>query len=144
MKEIGRIITVDDKKGQVVVQFDRKSQCDKCGMCLVSQDSKTVELELKNNLGAKLNDLVEVTMGDSFVLMSAIIVYLIPILLIGLSFAFTWRYGEGVQIIGFVISLVIGIIISFTVDKIIKNHKGYKPEIINIVEKSKEEEEHGR
>lgn len=144
MKEIGKVVSVNDKKGQITVQFDRKSQCEKCGMCMMSKDSKNVELNLENKVNAEIDDCVEVSMGDSFVLASAIIVYLIPVILVAISFIFTRQHSESIQIIGLIISLVLGVIIAYIIDKIIKNHKGYKPEIINIVEKSKEEKKNGR
>lgn len=140
MIEKGKVIKIDNKKNTATVSFDRKSDCEKCGMCLMSKDKMKVEITLKNKVNAELNDIVEVSMGEGFVLTSAIIVYLIPVILIGLSLLFTRKYDEIIQIISIGLSLLIGLLIAFIIDKSIRNRKGFNPEIINIIEKSKEEQ----
>lgn len=143
MVETGKVISADSGKNQVTVQFDRKSACGKCGMCMMSEDKMKVELTLDNYLNAKIDDIVDVSMGGGYVLTSALIVYLIPLILVGISLFATKSLSEGIQIIGIIISLLFGILIAYISDKKLRNRKGYVPEIINI-HQSKEETKNGR
>jgi positive regulator of sigma E activity len=74
LRESGKVIKEDGRKKTVTVEFERKSACEKCGMCMMSKNNMTVSLTLKNNVDAQLGDIVEVSMGDGFVLTSAAIV----------------------------------------------------------------------
>ena len=133
MIEKGEVIKVDKKN--VVVSFERKTECDKCGMCAFGKDDMKVKVTLKNNVDAKIGDIVEVSMGDKFVLASAIIVYLIPIVLIGifLGIAVFLKLSEIVQIVLALTGFVLGFIISSVVDKLIKNKKSFSPKITKII-----------
>jgi len=144
MLEVGKVIKTDKEKNTATVEFDRKSACAKCGMCMMTEDQKKVEITLKNNIGAVEEDYVEVSMGGNFVLTAALIVYVIPLILIGVALFITKRMSEEIQLISAGGSLFVGFIISFIADRLIRNRKGYTPEIINILEKSKEETENGR
>jgi positive regulator of sigma E activity len=110
---------------------------------MMSEDKMKVELTLDNYLNAKIDDIVDVSMGGGYVLTSALIVYLIPLILVGISLFATKSLSEGIQIIGIIISLLIGILIAYISDKKLRNRKGYVPEIINI-HQSKEETKNGR
>lgn len=137
MTEKGEITEINSNIATVV--FDRKSACDKCGMCLMTDDQKKVSVKVKNKLDAKVGDFVIVSMADRFVLRASLIVYFIPILMVGLSFIFTSKTKEIYQIIGLVIGLVLGVTISYIADKKLKNHKGLEPVMIKILEKSQED-----
>lgn len=141
MQERGRVQSVDNKAKKVTVQFDRKSACDKCGMCLMSKDSMKVELVLDNELNACEGDIVDVSMGSGYVLTSSFVVYLIPIMLIVVGLLITRNLSELIQVIAITSALVISFTAIRIADKIIRNRKGFKPRIINIQEKSKEEKE---
>lgn len=144
MVERGTVISVDSNKNTATVQFNRKSACDKCGMCLMSKDNMKVELTLNNTVNASAEDVVDVMLGDNYVLTSAIIVYMIPVALIAISLFVTRNMHELYQALSVGLSLLLGIVIAVIIDRKIKNHKGYSPEIINIIEKSKEEMEDGK
>ncbi|MGI6701479.1 MAG: SoxR reducing system RseC family protein [Christensenellales bacterium] len=138
MIETGKVISVDKEQNSVTVEFDRKSACGKCGMCLMSADKMKVELTLKNNLGAEVEDYVEVKIADSFVLSAALIVYIIPVIIFGIALFITRNMSEEIQIIVGGVSLVAGMAAAFIADRKIRNHKASTPEIINIL-KPKEE-----
>ena len=133
MIEKGEVIKVDKKN--VVVSFERKTECDKCGMCAFGKDDMKVKVTLKNNVNAKIGDIVEVSMGDKFVLASAFIVYLIPIALIGIfiGIAVACNLSEVLQMVLALTGFVLGFIISAVIDKKIKNKKGFSPKITKIV-----------
>ena len=139
MVEIGKVIKADDKHKTVTVEFDRKSACGKCGMCLMAENNMKVELNLSNKVNAVIDDMVEVKMGEGYVLTSALIVYTIPIVLVGLALFITRNLSEIIQLISIGLALILGIIAAVISDRKIRNRKGFCPEIINILEKSKEE-----
>lgn len=144
MRESGKVIKEDARKKNVTVEFERKSACEKCGMCMMSKSNMTVSLTLKNNMGAKIGDTVEVSMGDSFVLTSAAIVYIIPLILGGIGLLITRNMSDWFQLIGIGAGLVGGLIVAVISDRKLRNRKGFRPEIINILEKSKEEINNGK
>lgn len=133
MVETGEVIKT--KKDKVIISFERKTECDKCGMCAFGKDDMKVKLTLKNEVGAVKGDIVEVSMGDKFVLASAFIVYLIPIILVGLflGLAIYFNLAEYIQIILAVLGLVLGFVFSFLIDKKLKKKKGFSPVITAIV-----------
>ncbi len=133
MVETGEVIKT--KKDKVIISFERKTECDKCGMCAFGKDDMKVKLTLKNEVGAVKGDIVEVSMGDKFVLASAFIVYLIPIILVGLflGLAIYFNLAEYIQIILAVLGLVLGFVFSFLIDKKLKMEKGFSPVITAIV-----------
>lgn len=133
MVEIGEVIKTE--KGNATVSFERKTACDKCGMCAFNKDDMKVKLVLKNDVNAKVGDVVEVSMGDRFVLISAVIVYLIPLVLVGLGILVgtLCNLEDYIQIILAVVGLVLGFVISAFVDKKLKKKKKYSPTITNIV-----------
>lgn len=133
MVEKGEVIKI--KKDRVVISFERKTECDKCGMCAFGKDDMKVKLTLKNDVNAVEGDIVEVSMGDKFVLASAFIVYLIPIFIVGLfiGLAIYFNLAEYIQIILAMLGLILGFIFSFFIDKKIKKEKGFSPVITAIV-----------
>ena len=133
MVEKGEIIKV--KKDKVIISFDRKTECDKCGMCAFGKDDMKVKLTLKNDVNAVVGDIVEVSMGDKFVLASAFIVYLIPIVLVGIliGIGIACKLSDIVQFILAITGLLVGFLISFLVDKKLKMNKGFSPVITGIV-----------
>ena len=133
MVECGEVIKV--KNDKIIISFDRKTECKKCGMCAFGKDDMKVKLTMKNTLNCKEGDIVQVTMGDKFVLASAFIVYLIPIALIGLflGLGIAFNTPEYAQIILAFSGLIVGFIISFLVDKLIKNKKSFSPTLSKII-----------
>ena len=106
MTEIGTISKID-KKNRATVRFPRKTACENCRMCLKPKDEMYVELLVKNTLGAKVGDKVSVSMGKQIVLISSIIVYLLPVVLVAAALFFTRSMKE---ILSFGISMGILII----------------------------------
>ena len=83
MTERGVVTKVKGKKA--TVQFDRKSACDSCHMCAVTRDGMKVQIVIENTLDANVGDFVSVQMGERFVLTAALIVYIIPLVLVGIG-----------------------------------------------------------
>lgn len=141
MIEQGEVIKIE--KNNAVVAFQRKTACDKCGMCAFGKNDMKVKLTLKNNVNAKVGDIVEVTMGDRFVLTSALIVYIIPLLLVGagIGIGIGFKLAEYVQIILAFAGFVAGFALSALIDKKIKKRTNFSPSITRIVAEEEDFEE---
>ncbi len=133
MEEIGLVVEKNDKKKTVTVRFSRKAQCETCNMCMKHKDDPGVRCVVKNSFDAKIGDEVAVNMGVGYVMLSAAIVYLIPLLLSGLSLIFSRKLQEWQQIAIFSVILAFSFVVVAILDKIVGKRKGFKPEITRIV-----------
>ncbi len=62
------------------MRFERKTQCEKCGMCAFKKDSAYFDMELENDVGAGEGDTVIVSVPSGSVLASSALVYILPLL----------------------------------------------------------------
>jgi len=128
MLEVGIVESVNEKRGTAKVVFDRKSACDKCGMCLTAKGEKMkVYVEVKNTLGAKVGDKVGVAMNDKFVLRAAFIVYIIPVVLVGIGLAVFRKLNDLLLLIVIGVGLLLGIAIGITADRVIRKKSTFAP-----------------
>lgn len=141
MVEQGEVIEINKKNA--IVSFERKTACDKCGMCAFNKNDMKVKLTLRNNLNAKVGDIVEVSMGDRFVLISAVIVYIIPLILVGagIGIGIGCNLSELIQIVLAFTGFVLGFVISALIDKKLKKKTNFSPRITKIIEKKENSDE---
>ena len=133
MLEVGVVESVNEKRGTAKVVFDRKSACDKCGMCLTAKGEKMrVYVEVKNTLGAKVGDKVGVAMNDKFVLRAAFIVYIVPVVLVGIGLAVFRKLNYLLLLIVIGVGLLLGIAIGITADKVIRKKSAFAPSMSQI------------
>lgn len=139
MTEKGIVAKVVGSKA--TVRFDRRSACDKCHMCAVTKDGMKVEVVVDNKLGASVGDVVEVEMGEKYVLTSAVIVYVIPLVLIGVGIGVGTLLNELAEALFALGGLVVGFVIAFLLDKfVIRKKKGFSPQMKAIcIEKTTED-----
>lgn len=79
MEQVGFVVSINEDMARVVV--GRSSACgENCSSCGSNCNIHDVVLEIKNTLGAKTGDYVELKARTSQILKSAIIVYLFPLL----------------------------------------------------------------
>ena len=139
MLEVGIVESVNEKRGTAKVVFDRKSACDKCGMCLTAKGEKMkVYVEVKNTLGAKVGDKVGVAMNDKFVLRAAFIVYIIPVVLVGIGLAVFRKLNDLLLLIVIGVGLLLGIAIGITADRVIRKKSTFAPSM-NAIYPAEEE-----
>ena len=139
MLEVGIVESVNEKRGTAKVVFDRKSACDKCGMCLTAKGEKMkVYVEVKNTLGAKVGDKVGVAMNDKFVLRAAFIVYIIPVVLVGIGLAVFRKLNNLLLLIVIGVGLLLGIAIGITADRVIRKKSTFAPSM-NAIYPAEEE-----
>ena len=124
IEEIGKVESVDGE--EIIVIVDKKKECDKCGMCVFPKGASKVQIRAQNHIGACVGDVVEIRQENDQRLLSAILVFLVPLLLIGLSTAITYllKLNE-LFILIFVIGLLViwFAILSFIDKKRTKNNK---------------------
>ena len=83
MKEVGIVSKI--QKDIVTVKVDKKDECSKCGMCLFPQGVNAITFNANNKVGAKLGDTVVIERYADGGLLSALLVFLVPLILIGVS-----------------------------------------------------------
>lgn len=83
MRETGKVTQISN--GYAKVAVDKKSECDKCGMCLFPKGASVTELDAKNEIGASVGDTVVIERQEDGKLLGALLVFFVPLLLIGAS-----------------------------------------------------------
>lgn len=137
MQEIGLVESVNSKNNVAKVVFDRKSACDKCGMCIAANgDKMKVYVQVKNSQNAKAGDFVTIAMSDQVVLKAAFIVYIIPIIMISIGLAIFHKYSDAVLVAIVGVGLVLGVVIGIFIDRIIRKKNGFAPKMTGIVSKT--------
>jgi len=115
------------------VEFDRRSACDECHMCSVTKDKKKVEIYVENTLGAKEGQFVEIEMGEKYVLTAAAIVYVIPIILIGIGLGCGTLISDLASLLLGLGGLVLGFVIAFILERcVIRKKQGFRPTMKSI------------
>ena len=136
MQEIGKVSKTEGK--YAIVKVQKKDECSKCGMCLFPKNASEIEFRAKNTLSAKEGDDVLInTSNERGKLVGILLVFLVPLLLIGLAVLIEKLFIKN-EI--FILPISIGLIVvwffilSFIDKKIAKNDK-YVCEIIEILNK---------
>ena len=136
MQEIGKVSKIEGK--YAIVKVQKKDECSKCGMCLFPKNASEIEFRAKNTLSAKENDDVLInTSNERGKLVGMLLVFLVPLLLIGIAVLIEKLFIKN-EI--FILPISIGLIVvwffmlSFIDKKIAKNDK-YVCEIIEIINK---------
>ena len=140
MKEIGIVTAIQGKSATVKV--DKRDECSKCGMCLFPKNASSIDFNARNKLGADVGDKVEIETVKDGKLLGAILVFLVPLILIGLSAVITYIFikNEIWLLILSVIFVILWYTILAVIDKRFKNSINFSPEIIAIIEKEKKDE----
>ena len=99
-----------------------------------AREGGNVSIILKNDLGAKVGDIVEVEILGKAVTLSYLIVFGIPLVmaLLGVILASAARFSELYSIITVAGSLVFGFLVVFVIDKIIAKNQKFAPKIIRV------------
>lgn len=85
MTESGKVVKTEGK--YATVRIDKKDECGKCGMCLFAANASYTEMRARNDAGAAVGDEVVVETAESGKTLSAVLVFLVPLLLIVLAAA---------------------------------------------------------
>ena len=85
MTESGKVVKTEGK--YATVRIDKKDECGKCGMCLFAANASYTEMRARNDAGAAVGDEAVVETAESGKTLSAVLVFLVPLLLIVLAAA---------------------------------------------------------
>ncbi len=132
MIEVG--IVTECKGNRAKVKVDKKEECAKCGMCMFSKNASSIEFNANNDIGAKVGDKVELALNEGSKLIGALLVFLVPLLLIGLSAVITYLFiGKDIYLLAISLPLiVIWFIVLALIDKKIGKSKTFSPKITRI------------
>ena len=87
MNKVGKVVSKN--KHQIKVEFARSTSCgEKCGGCSKDCSDRTQELILDNINAAELGDHVTVEIDSGFLLKSAFLVYIFPLLMLIVGYYF--------------------------------------------------------
>ena len=142
MKECGIVVEAMDKKA--VVNIKRRSACGQCKACeLGRSDAKEINITAKNEIGAEVNDNVNIIMDTPDVLKAAIIVYLIPLVAlvsgVGLGTILAKNLALSSDWIGLLTGLIFLAVAYVYVkkqDRKLEATKKYEPIIVEILGKN--------
>lgn len=142
MKETGLVVGIEGKNAKITIE--RKSACGSCKGCrLGSSDETSMTIEVSNEVGASVGDLVAVDMESTNVLLAAFIMYGIPLLALltgvffsyGLSQIFNYSSDFIHMIWGILFTVISFFIIKMNEEKI-KNSTKFKPTVSEVVGKN--------
>lgn len=134
MTETGTVIKLN--KNTATVRVERKTACESCRICSIRPNASHIDINLKNDVSAKVNDRVEIFLTDSIVIKSSLIVYLVPLffafigLLIGLFFK-----DAIIQLVLFFGFLVAGFFCIFLINIFVKKNPKYRQKIVKVLTK---------
>ena len=135
MKEVGLVVAVD--KNFATVKVDKKDECSKCGMCLFPKNADSIEIRAENSLGASVDDTVVFAKAVNANLLGALLVFLVPLILIGLSAVIAYIFIK--KEIWVLILSVIFIVMWYTmlaiIDKRLKNSQKFCAKVVSVINK---------
>ncbi|MCL2177504.1 MAG: SoxR reducing system RseC family protein [Firmicutes bacterium] len=126
------------EKGRITVKFSRKKQCTKCGGCLMRPKDMFARLVVKNDIGAEVGDIVRSEMNKYFPLVSSLIVWGVPILMLMVGIITGYFQGHndtGMALFGLV-GLAIGVIMIIIFDRVIASGNKFRARIVEIVRRA--------
>lgn len=142
MKETGLVVGLDEKGA--MVKIERRSACGSCKGCrLGTSDETFMTIEVTNELGATVGDIVEVDMETTNVLLAAFIMYGIPLIALLSGVFFSYGLSRILKYTSDAIHMAFGL--GFTVvafffikmsEKNIKKSAKFKPTVSGVIGKN--------
>lgn len=133
MEQLGIVRKVN--KNNALVEVRRISGCGgNCACCAAGCDAKSITVYLRNNIGAKEGDLVEIKASSKKVLKYTFIAYMIPFIMLIVGIVLGVNYFQSVglenyEIYGFGVGMLL-LAISYLIIKLIDRYLNKKGEII--------------
>ena len=134
MTEQGKV--VETKGNFAFVEINKKTECDKCGMCAFPKNASTIKLRAENEISAKVGDTVILEREEKGKLLGTLLVFLVPLILIAISAIIGYLLIESeiwILILS-VISIALWYTILAIIDKKISNLNGFKSKIVQVIE----------
>ena len=83
MTEQGVVVAVE--RHGATVEIQKKDECSKCGLCAFPKNASKIRVYAQNSVGAKKGDTVIIERSGKTSLFSVFMVFLVPLILIGLA-----------------------------------------------------------
>lgn len=142
MKEMARVIEKDN--GNATVRIIRSSACSKCDeKCMLGEQSHEVDemdVVVKDPIGAEVGSMVELEMGAKPILLSAFMVYLLPLFAIVAGyfagealFSIFTSSTEVAGILGSAAAFFLSFLLLRAFDKKAGSKSYFHPKIIRVV-----------
>ena len=139
MTERGKVVDIKGKKA--IVRMERRASCKDCNMCGFGANDKFVDLVADNDKNAQIGDTVELTFSTNMVVKAMGVIYVLPIILAGLSLVITTtlKLSEWLQLGIALGSLLTCVMFVYLAEKFFRKKK-YSPVIINVIKENAIEE----
>lgn len=128
-----------------VVKLDKKTECSKCGMCVFPKNAESTIARAENAAGAKAGDVVIIEREKDGRLFAALLVFAVPLLLIGLAavIALVVIKKELWILLLSLIFLLSWYTILAAIDKKLQKSKGFGWRVVKISEKGGKDDDKG-
>ncbi|MCD6471525.1 SoxR reducing system RseC family protein [Candidatus Aerophobetes bacterium] len=130
-------VVVEASSDKAKVRLERKSICEKCGLCLY-KDKDFVVTEVVNKKGARKGDKVKIQLSSTKALQATFIMFMIPLISLLTGILIGYLLSKRFGLPGFY-QILIGFIffgLSFlfirNYDKKIKDKHSYQPTIVRV------------
>lgn len=133
MRETGFVVKTE--KNIAKVKVDKKDECSKCGMCLFPQGANSIDFIADNKMGAKVGDSVVIERKTDAKFLGAVLVFLIPLILIGVSaiLGFLIIKSDLSVLILSVTLIILWYVILSKIDKNLKKASSFRAIVVEIV-----------
>jgi positive regulator of sigma E activity len=134
MRRIGRVVALDGSRATVC--FDPGEACKKCEagpVCHAASAKRTVIVE--NTVNAWIGDDVSVKQSPGKALLSAFILFGLPVILAVLGLIIGTRWGETWSVICGVAGFVLGLIIAKFINNRLARNSLFLPRITEVLKK---------
>jgi positive regulator of sigma E activity len=133
MIEQGKVVGVKGENASV--RINRVVACESCGLCGMSASEKHIDIEVRNTLGVKEGDTVEISFKDGLSARVTAIVYLIPlaIALLLMWAGYLLSFADWILALVFVVGLGLGFLFVRLIDKKYANKKEFVPVLNRVI-----------
>ena len=135
MEDIGVVKNIFT--GKVEVEIDPSNACGSCSnksVCHFDEGDNKRTLVAQCEIKVKLGDLVQVELGTENAIFSAFLIFLVPLIFLGIGFVFGSRVSEGWGILAAILGLVVGFLMVRLFDFFIGRKKSFQPQITKILD----------
>ena len=141
MKEVGLVVGIEGD--YAVIKVDKKDECSKCGMCLFPKNADSIEIMAENSFGANVDDQAVIERTEDVKLLGAVLTFLIPLILIGISAIITYFFihKEIWMLILSVIFIILWYTILAVIDKKLKNSQKFCAKVVAVIKKENKNNE---
>lgn len=108
MREQGRVVTVGE--GAVDVVMEISEACGGCRLCATSGGGETVMRGVRDSLGARVGDTVEVSIPDEVRTRAALAVFLVPVACLLLGYLAGFLLGPRLHVDADTAGVIVGVV----------------------------------